>query len=238
MDRLIPKISSLRILEVIAVSSMLVVGGAGAAARQRPGESPDGTIVSVHTLQTGKAKPDLGIVSGNVYTNDSFGLTYAFPSGWLVDKDAMDSINEQPTYASGQEPNKNPLLLMVSQLREEPRCGGCLSVRVGIPRILIYAGRVPSSSKYQAASDVLLRIKETLNRSSAKIVREPVDCSFGGQTFSRMDVKWELPKGGVSYTGDAVIVRGGYLIQFTIFADSLEQLDELFQTLNSLQFKP
>lgn len=218
---------------------MLVADGAWTAARQRPGESPDGTIVSVHTLQTGKAKPDLGTVSGNVYTNDSLGLTYAFPSGWLVDKDAVDSINEQPAYASGQAPNKSPSLLMVSQQPEEARCEGCSSHSVRGPRILIYASAVPSSSKEQTSNAVLLRIKQLLAGSpSAKVVREPADCSFGGQTFSRMDVKWASPKGGASYSGDAVTIRRGYLIQFTIFAESLEQLDELFQTLNSLQFKP
>jgi hypothetical protein len=189
--------------------------------------------------QVAPVKPDLGSVSNNVYTNDSSGLTYTFPIGWSVDKDAMDSINEQPAYASGQAPNKSPLLLMVSQQAEEVRCEGCSSHTVRGPRILIYARAVPSPSKDQTSNAVLLRIKQSLEGSqSAKIVREPADCSFGGQTFSRMDVKWASPKGGVSYSGDAVTIRRGYLIQFTIFAESLGQLDELFQTLNSLQFKP
>jgi hypothetical protein len=102
----------------------------------------------------------------------------------------------------------------------------------------MYAGTLAAPGNQKLGADVLEKIKPVLAKQpNAEIVRNPTDYDFGGETFSRMDVKWALPKGGVSYSGDAVTIRRGYLIQFTIFADSLEQLDVLYQTLNSLQFK-
>jgi len=199
------------------------------------------------TQHTDNAKPDLGSVSDNVYTNDSLGLTYQFPKAWYVDKKEMDKLNQEseaPSVrnnagASASTPNsKNYTLLMVSQRPEETSCDECSSARVRGPRILLYSGVLLPSSGDQTPGALLDRIKPLLSHSpSVQIVREPEDCLFGGHAFSRMDTKWDLPGGGVTYSGDAVTFLRGFVIQFTIFADSPEQLEKLFRSLNSLQFK-
>jgi len=53
---------------------------------------------------------DLGSISGNVYTNNSVGMTYEFPKGWFVDRAWIDAQNKPqdlgPRPADPQEAEK------------------------------------------------------------------------------------------------------------------------------------
>ena len=177
-------------------------------------------------------------VSGNVYTNDLIGLTFRFPQDWTVDNEAMKIANaEKPTSTPpsvGGEPkppvSRTYLLLEVSQRSPKTRI-------VSGPRIMLNASLV-SSSKNETPADRFEVIKRSIEtKPNGQVTHGPVDIFLGGETFSRMDLKWVLPSGAFTYEADVAAVRGGYRIAFTILADTPEQLDQVLQTLNSLQFK-
>jgi hypothetical protein len=66
-----------------------------------------------------------------------------------------------------------------------------------------------------------------------RFVNGPTPCSFNGHNFSRTDTTT-----GVAYQGDALTIRNHYQIEFRLFADTPEQLEDLYATLNTLQLKP
>jgi len=180
---------------------------------------------------------DVGSVSGNSYRNESIGLTYEFPKGWSVDDGEMKRVNMPPAAPATGDRKRSVMLLMVSELPEERRtCAGCTSFRVRGPRILLYA---TAAAGDQTLGEVMDRVTSLMKRTHAgQLIRGPVDCVLGGQTFSRIDTKFVLPNGDDSYTSDALTIRNGYLIQFTVFAGTPRELDALNQGLKSVQFKP
>jgi hypothetical protein len=204
--------------------SLLIVCAAGAA-QQKSAENTH-------------AKPDLGSVSGNVYTNVFFGMRYEFPEGWHVDEvatnqanaDAKKLVDRQRAAGAGGAVQENYQLLEVSK-------GVPDGPRVGNPRIVISISNVTPTS--QSGRDVFNGAKETINSmSGAQIVRDPFDCTYGGHAFTRMDQKLTLDYVLEGYEGDAITVLKGYLVNFQVFADTQNELDEPFKTLNSLQFNP
>jgi hypothetical protein len=125
--------------------------------------------------------PDLGSVSGNVYTNESFGITYTFPQGWVVDKTALSrqTSSEQKSYASqpqtdGSTPHGSYTLLMVSKLPEEIiQCEDCSSIRVHSPKIILSVGIAPASAEVQTPSDIQNKIKQMFDGEGIRFVHGP-----------------------------------------------------------------
>jgi hypothetical protein len=183
--------------------------------------------------QMANTQRDLGSVSGNVYTNKGVGITYTFPQGWFVNKTATDKQNGSVKESGG---NPSPFhngynLLTVSKLPEETAlCGNCSSTRVRGPHIRLDVSTVAPSDD-QTAVGIQNSIKRLFDgKGKFRVIRGPEVCSFGGQTFSRMDAT-----NGTTYQGDAITIRKPYQIEFQFFADSPEQLEELYDTLNSLR---
>ena len=70
---------------------------------------------------------------------------------------------------------------------------------------------------------------------NAQIIREPTDCESGRKLFSCMYVKEPVPEGKFVYEGDAIAVRRDYFLQYQIFAETLERLNELVaQTMHDV----
>ena len=188
---------------------------------------------------------DKGSVSGNVYTNNSLGLRYEFPKDWGVAQAAMDYENTPPKESEPKPDapvdgkifhagdNSCVLLEVAKHPSEGPRHPAPPSIRLEV-------GKITASQESMSARDVLDFMRRTTKSNFfGRVVREPTDYSFGGQTFSRMDMTRTMPTHGGSrttYGSDVVGIRKGYRLIFEIVANNPKELDELFETLNSLQF--
>ena len=81
----------------------------------------------VHDAAYGQLKhqtsePELGSISGEIYTNRMFGMTYQIPRGWHVDEAAMNESNA-PTGDSVS--HKSSTLLEISERPSDtPRVRG------------------------------------------------------------------------------------------------------------------
>ncbi len=235
--------SSHRMLKISVIAGMIVMCGLWVGPRAQAQQNQDASSAQTRPSKiTPQTMPDLGSISGNVYTDDFFGITYTFPEGWSVDTTVMDQENASTRRFLSNQNNGNEAdpavrnetyqLLMVSKFPEEIRCGKCSSVRVHGPSIRLSAGRITTPDKYQTPADLQNWVKSHFSdKGYFSVVREPSNVSFGGQVFSRMDVR------DASFRGDAMAFRNGYWIEFQITADNAEELDAMFQTLNSLRFK-
>lgn len=203
----------------------------------------DGLVTSrVHGSTQAEANLlQAGSISGNTYTNVFFEMTYEFPKGWTVDRAAMDSDNaprKKPSRPAN--PNDGGLydwavnieiynLLEVSQTASE-------SPRVERPKIRLHATKLLASERTETTDEIIGAFEENLSKNPhVQIIRQPTQVSYAGHTFSEMSAKWIGST--EAYTGYAVTTIQGYSLGFEISANSLEQLNGLFHTLNTLRFK-
>ena len=241
MMALTAKLLRRHVLNASAIACLLISASAWAIPWKSERAGSDESFVKEQTSQTAIEQPHLGSVSGNEYTNDFFGMTYTFPKTWLVDRAAMDEKNASAKKFFASQPNSDQsavhqsyTLLMVSRSPEETRCEGCSSIRVLGPRIMLSVGTLTPAGRVQTAADIQDAGRRLFDgRPGYQVLRGPAASLFGSQTFSRMDAKV-----GAGYEGDAIEVRQGYCIEFMISAYTPEQLEELYDTLNSLKFKP
>ena len=194
--------------------------------------------------ETGILQPEDGSISGNVYTNDFFEFTFEFPSGWFVQTDGTkESVGESGRGTAnkgdlGEKGILDPLTIgthPLLHLLQHP-IGASAPVN---PEILILAGDVSCSAGLDTGEKILLGLKMELARhySNFQVIHEPMNVTLGGKVFSRMDARMDSPNGISLYQTYASTVLNGYALVFVLDAGKPKRLDDLFQTLNTLQFK-
>lgn len=196
--------------------------------------------------EAGISQPEDGLISGNVYTNDFFEFTFEFPKGWFVQTDGTKTSIEEPgtgTADKGDLGGKGNLDSLTSgthsllHLLQHP-IGASALVN---PGILILAKDVSCSPSPVTGEKVLLSFKVELarrySRFNFEVLREPKNVALGGKVFSRMDTSMDSLSGTSLYQAYVSTVLNGYALIFVLDERKRERLDDLFQTLNTLQFK-
>jgi hypothetical protein len=227
-----------------AAALWFVLVAALAAPRQIAKSMPAAPTASNRQAQSAQPLADLGSIAGNVYTNDSLGLTYEFPKGWFVDRSWMDMVNrpqdpgprpadpaEQAKYDSmvAMMKGTHALLSASEQRANTPKVTG--------PRIQL---SVSPDFENKTGADILNGMKSMYDHVRLiQIVDDPADFTFGGQTFSRMDMRLldVILRGGAGFQSAVIGVRNGQFLQFAIFANSQDQLDAIVNSLDTLRFK-
>jgi hypothetical protein len=214
------------ICAVVAVFILFVFGGMRATSQRNASQSTS-------------AQPGLGFVTADKYTNDSVGITYIIPKGWFVDTAAMVAANDSTKkYVAthddgGQFKNyQGSVWLMVSKLSEKPntRPGSSIS----LPSITLSGSRVGPTDLHKTPFEIQKAAKQQLEAKDRVVyVTGPTDFSVGGQTFSRID----KTLGAFIYWSDAVTVRNHVRIDFQFMADSATQLEDMYKSLNTLEFR-
>lgn len=187
---------------------------------------------------------DLGSTSGNVYTNNSLGIIYEFPNGWFVDQAWIDAQNKPvdlgPRPADPDQATKYDSMVAMKKgthaLLAVSEHGGDTASDTG-PRIQLSVSPVFEN---RSGADILNGMKAAYDHMRLiQIVDDPADSTFGGVTFSRMDLRLldVILKGGAGFQSAIIGTRNGHYLQFLILANSPEQLDSLVHSLDSLRFK-
>jgi len=230
------------ILTIAAVALAVAVSASGSYQNQNA--APAAPAASDKPSRPADPSVDLGSIADNVYTNNSLGMTYEFPKGWLVDRAWIEAQNkpqdlgprptdpeEQAKYDSMVAMRKGTYaLLAVSEH------GGDTASDTG-PRIQLSVSPVFEN---KSGADILNGMKSMYGRMRlVQIVDDPADYTFGGVTFSRMDLRLldVILRGGAGFQSAIIGVRNGQYLQFVVLANTPEQLDSLVHSLDSLRFK-
>lgn len=236
--------SQKRFLAVATAALALVAVAAHGAPRQNTNAAPAAPTAPANQSQTAQPSADLGSISGNVYTNDSLGMAYGFPKGWFVDHAWMDMANrpqdpgprpadpaEQAKYdATVAAMQSTHALLAVSEHTADTPGGGGPRIQLSVSPVF----------ENKTGADILNGMKSMYGHMRLiQIVDDPADYTFGGQTFSRMDMRLldVILRGGAGFQSAIIGVRDGQYLQFLILASTPEQLDSLVHSLDSLRFK-
>jgi len=194
--------------------------------------------------QTSDPSPDLGSIAGNVYTNDSLGMVYEFPKSWFVDHSWMDMQNKP------QDVGPRP-----TDPDQVAKYDSMVAMKKGTHALLAVSQRPPDAAKESGpriqftvspaldntnGDDILNGMKSMYGRMRlVQVVGDPEDYTFGGQAFSRLDMRLldVILRGGAGFQSAVIGVRSRQYLQFLILANSQEQLDSLVHSLDSLRFK-
>ena len=230
------------ILTIAAVALAVAVSASGSYQNQNA--APAAPAASDKPSRPADPSVDLGSIADNVYTNNSIGVTYEFPKGWFVDRAWIEAQNkpqdlgprptdpeQQAKYDSMVAMRKGTYaLLAVSEH------GGDTASDTG-PRIQLSISPVFEN---KSGADILNGMKSMYGRMRlVQIVDDPADYTFGGVTFSRMDLRLldVILRGGAGFQSAIIGVRNGQYLQFVVLANTPEQLDSLVHSLDSLRFK-
>lgn len=187
---------------------------------------------------------DLGSISGNVYTNDSLGMTYEFPKGWFVDRAWMNAQNK-PAELGTRPTNPDDAVKYDSMVAIRRATHPLLAVsekgpetdQSTSPRIQLTVSPALDS---RTGLDILNGMKSAYaNVRLVQIVGDPQNYTFGGVTFARMDMRLldVILRGGAGFQSAIIGVRNRQYLQFLILANTQEQLDGIVHSLDSLRFK-
>jgi TonB family protein len=215
------------------------------AGQQERGAAKQSLPASSGAMPLEERVPESGSVTDNVYTNRFYGFTYEFPKGWSVPGEATKKYVAEmgKALSTGDDPTKKAMaevaekrMHQLLQAFEHP---------FGTPgqfneNIILVAQDVSYLPGIQKGSDYLLIVKAGITkiRPDLKVLREPTDSSFGGKTFSRMDVSFEPTIGITIYQAYVATIVNLQALGFTFTANKPERLATLVDTLNTLEFKP
>lgn len=200
-------------------------------------------VASVQGMPANQNAADLGSISGNVYTNDSLGMTYEFPKGWVVDRAWMDAQNKPAEV--GARP---------TDPEEAAKYDSMVAMRKGTHALLAVSEKgtdnAQSSARIQltvsprfddkTGLDVLNGMKSAYDHVRLiQIVGDPANYTFGGATFARMDMRLldVILRGGAGFQSAIIGVRNQQYLQFLIVANTQERLDAIVHSLDSLRFQ-
>jgi len=227
---------------ILAIAAV-ALGVAASAYASHQNQNP-ARAASDKPAQTSDPSPDLGSIAGNVYSNDSLGMAYEFPKDWFVDRSWMDTQNRPQDL--GPRPT-DPV--------EAAKYDSMVAMRKGTHALLAVSERPPDATKESGpriqftvspaldnttGDDILNGMKSMYGRMRlVQVVGDPEDFTFGGQSFSRLDLRLldVILRGGAGFQSAVIGVRSRQYLQFLILANSQEQLDSLVHSLDSLRFK-
>ena len=224
-----------------SMALVLIAVAANGAPRQNTSTTPP---ASGNQPQSAQPSADLGSIADNVYTNDSLGMTYEFPKGWLVDRAWIEAQNKPqdlgPRPTDPEQQAKYDSMVAMKKgtyaLLAVSEHGGDTASDTG-PRIQLSVSPVFEN---KSGAEILNSMKSMYGRMRlVQIVDDPADYTFGGLTFSRMELRLldVILKGGAGFQSAIIGTRNGQYLQFLILANSPEQLDSLVHSLDSLRFK-
>jgi len=199
------------------------------------------SATSVSTTSPGP-RPDDGVVSGNIYTNNFFGFSYQFPKGWMV----LDARNSQfmQRFGGSIMANGDPILLDVSEA----------AARNTYPLLLV----AKETTKEIRTTFTVIHIQaldrkfapdaksgEEFARSMADVLRArglPLSVNGTAEKFSIdgeqfWKVKMDLSmNGAVAHVIQVVMIEKKYLLLFVFASPDASKLDDLVGTMQSLRF--
>jgi hypothetical protein len=202
-----------------------------------------GACLFAATLATAmpeKMPPDAAEVSGNKFTSPYFKFHYTFPQGWSPEDDKLrreknrrwheDSIarvQANPPPVINNSSVTTSILWTYELLRATPQPAPA-DATPAPPHITVTAVEQTSSDSADEQARFLGHL-----RSVREVVRKPQRQKISGRDFTRTDLVY---KNG-HLEAVFICVAKGYLLFFRFSARTEQEMNELAQTMNSLEFE-
>jgi hypothetical protein len=157
--------------------------------------------------------PDEGSVTGNTYRSRYFRFWYTFPEGLDVDENFMQGEEDE---------SKQAFVLLAAY-------GGASAD--GRKGVVISADRNIDPNTRTATDYLVKMMRENYQPNGFEVVSGPRELSLASRPFCRIDYRKE----GIYQSAVATLARG-YVLTFTLAAPTQAEVEQLFGTLNTLDF--
>jgi TonB family protein len=182
-----------------------------APAQQPPNSSPS-------TLQF-----ENGTIAKDIYTNECLGFSFAIPSGWEVNTQAIGADGKAKHLPGG-----GLALIVLDQGKEKP--SGNKIVLTALD-----ANGSGSTAKQFVSNSVHRQIE--VNREHRELIQDAFPVVFAGKHFFRADYKQSSTTGGPLYLALVYTKFRGYFLGETLIAGSAKELDESANSLQGVSFQ-
>jgi Flp pilus assembly protein TadD len=201
---------------------------------------PDG---AKKAAQTNGSEPDIGSVSGNVYTNQFFGFSFEFPKGWTVldagaarvTAEAGGAIlaNGDPTLQDAQHAATriaHPLFYATEGLTKD----GAISVR----SVQIHALDVSAAPGLKSPEDYLTGLaamRSQFVRTATEPMGKPEPLQVGGRPFWKLNMSTRVGNALLS-EAEIVAIQKRYVLIFVVVGPDTASRDDLVKTIQAVHF--
>ncbi len=182
--------------------------------------------VSQRTASRGDDAPASGSIEKDVYRNLYFGLSYRIPEGLVVD--TMDFTQKMEKHFEGKPRAQTYVLLSAHEKSFWPK---------GRRIIVLTADHAERYGGLKNGGVYLRKVVRYHREEGFKVLRESAQGLFGGQEFFRADFKkWKWADLLPVYVTAVFTVRRGYAVGFMLAANTKGTVEELAESLNTLEF--
>ncbi len=192
---------------------------------------------------SGNVEPSLpgvegSVVSGNLYKNQVLGMTFQFPSGWiLAQAQALHALND-----------RNEAAAKASILEQHPEMAN--SLRLSVPKVIFYASRkggdgqrievpslritaVPSRLDSVSLDNFQVLVANRATASGLKPTGPASEFQVNKHPFVRADFDRAIGALHV-YQSFVQTIAGDYLLTIEIYAYSVDELQQVASSLQSM----
>jgi hypothetical protein len=160
------------------------------------------------------ADPTDGYTSASTYDSKFFDFTYKIPQDLIPREPQFQYHSIDPSH-----PPSKDLVLFLAAKPTKP-----------YKNILIHA---VSAARFKDGADYLNNIASTYAKLGVIVLGSPEKKTIAGQTFFRLDSY--SPKGSF-YQTQVCSISKGYVLDFVLSANERADIEQLFNSLNTLQF--
>jgi hypothetical protein len=158
--------------------------------------------------------PDNGEISNGTFTSKFFGFTYKIPQGMIPQSTQLQQHLNDPSHT----PAKDFVFFLAAKPIKPYK------------NILIHA---QPAAGFKDEASYLEKLAPTYARVGVTVLDSPEKKTIAGQTFFRQDNY--SPKGSFYQTHVCTITKG-YVLDFVLSANDRADVEQLFDSLNTLQF--
>jgi thiol-disulfide isomerase/thioredoxin len=180
-----------------------------------------------------------GVITGNTYKNAALRMTLQFPQNWhAANLESLHALNERAEAASKaallqQHPElaNSPNIVVPKTVFYASRKGEWDGQHINMPSMRI--GAIPSRLDSVNVDNFQKMVANTVTASGMKIIGAASEFQVNKHSFVRAD--FERSVGAVSvYQSFVQTIAGDYLLTFEIYAYSLDELQQVAASLQSL----
>jgi hypothetical protein len=184
--------------------------------------------------------PACGHIDGNLYENEYFGFSYTFPSAWkaldqkIILRVHQQKFEEKRANAFRQAKGKPVLVLDSWDL--------VVASKLGLPpsnpkpfnsNLVLWVDEISADQRTPAD---LLQTSGFTQENGSKLLSPISTLNAGGRQFARAD-RLDQEDGRNIYHTRAVTFIRNYALGFDCYSDNRQELEKMFQTLQTLKFK-
>jgi len=201
-------------------------------------------ILLLCSYANAQSQVDLGVTHDGMYINSGFGFSFKYPKDWVVHgaetNERIRELGKEKVAESGavSKSSLDVALKTTYQLLTVFRHPVGTPGITFNPAILVIAEKVAHAPGIKNGNDYLLNVRALMAKAGTEsLLKEPMECHFGGSQFFRDDYVVESNGVRVVQAYFAKVVNG-YALLFVFMNQDQKSVDEMAKAMETYAVAP